>query len=112
MSVFHAWETRAAWAALGVLQCWGAGGRVPTGRGRGTRPAVAGKRGRNDVERLAQRLDDIEELGDRSGPAVRDDQRQRVGVVGTRVNEVDLLAVDLSEEMRPPIEAILLRAPV
>ena len=64
------------------------------------------------MELLAQRFDHVEELGDRAGPAVRNDQRDRVGVVGPRVDEVDLLAVDLREVVRPAVEAVFLRAPV
>src|SRR5690242_4311108 len=62
--------------------------------------------------RVAERTDDIEELRDRTGPAVRDHEWQRVGFGRARVDEVHLLAVDTGEEVRPPVEARFLRAPV
>ena len=43
---------------------------------------------------------------------MRDDQRQRVVVVAARVDEVDLLAVDIGEEVRPAIEPLLFCTPV
>ena len=85
---------------------------VPSRRGSGARPPVTGQRRDHDMERRAQRLDHVEELRHRTGPAVRHEQRRRVGVVGAGVDEVDLLAVDLGERVRPPVEAILLRPPV
>ena len=48
-----------------------------------------------------QRPEDVEELDHRARPTVRDDQRQRVGVRRPRVDEVEVLAVDLGLELRP-----------
>ena len=62
--------------------------------------------------RVAQRLDDVEELRNRARPAVRDDERQRVRFRRARVDEVHLRAVDVGEEVRPPVEPRFLRAPV
>ena len=85
---------------------------VPARLRRDARPAVARKRRRDDVEVFAERFDHVEELGDRARPAVRDDQRQRVRVVGAGVDEVDLLTVDVGEEVRPTVELRFLRPPV
>ena len=54
--------------------------------------------------RVGQRLDDLLELDDRSGPAVRDDQREGVGVRGPLVNEVDVEPFDLRGELVEPIQ--------
>ena len=88
----------------------------------GTRPPVAGNRRAHDVERgrriapvtarVTQRLDDVEELRHRTRPAVRDDQRERVRFGRARVDEVDLLPVDVGEEVRPAVEPLFLHAPV
>ena len=43
---------------------------------------------------IGQRADDVEELDDRAGPAVGEDQRHRVGFGRTDVQEVDVLPVD------------------
>jgi hypothetical protein len=78
---------------------------IPTQRRGCRRKAVPGQRGDDEVERVVgggavrrrvgQRSDDLELLDDRSGPAVRYDQRERVLVLRAHVNEVNLLAVDL-----------------
>ena len=44
--------------------------------------------------RIGERPDHLEELDDRPGPAVRDDERQRVGVRRADVEEVDAEPVD------------------
>ena len=62
--------------------------------------------------RIGQRLDDLELLDRRAGPAVGDDQRQRVLVLRANVDEVDVDAIDLGDEMRQGREARLERAPV
>ena len=61
---------------------------------------------------ITQRLDDLELLDRRAGPAVRDDQRERVLVLRANVDEVDVDAIDLGDEMRQGLEARLERAPV
>jgi hypothetical protein len=50
--------------------------------------------------RVGERADDIEQLDDRTGPAMRHDQRQRVIVLGAHVDEVDVESVDLGDELR------------
>ena len=67
---------------------------------------------------VGQRLDDLQLLEDRSGPAVRDDQRQRVLVRRADVDEVDVEPVDLGDEVRQGVQLrfeaapVVLRAPV
>jgi hypothetical protein len=57
--------------------------------------------------RIDERVDDLELLDDRAGPAVRDDERQRVLVLRADVDEVNVEPVDLGDEVRisPPILA-------
>ena len=50
--------------------------------------------------RIGQRLDDLQLLDDRAGPSVRDEERQRVLVLGADVDEVDVQPVDLGDEVR------------
>jgi hypothetical protein len=64
------------------------------------------------VEVARQRLDHVEELQERAGPAVGEDQRERVRFRGPDVDEVDGLAVDLGGEVRKLVELRLVRAPV
>ena len=58
---------------------------------------------------------DLEHLDHRAGPAVRDDQRQRVLVLRLHVDEVDVEPVDLGDELRelvqPRLEASRRRSP-
>jgi hypothetical protein len=71
--------------------------------------AVAGQRRQHQVEgvlgtsavrgRVGERADDLEQFDDRAGPAVRDDQRQRVLVRRLDVDEVDVHPVDLGREL-------------
>ena len=72
----------------------------------GVRCARAVRRG------IGQRLDDLQLLDDRAGPAVIDDERQRVLVLRTDVDEVDVEAVDLGHELRERVQPRLARAPV
>ena len=53
---------------------------------------------------IGQRPDDLQLLDDRAGPAVRDDQRQRVRVLRADVDEVDVEPVDLGDELRQGVE--------
>src|SRR4029077_18683704 len=56
--------------------------------------------------------DALHELHDRSRPSVRENDRQRVLVRGTHVNEMNANPVDLSTVLREGIEASLEPAPV
>jgi hypothetical protein len=61
---------------------------------------------------IGQWLDDLQLLNDRAGPAVIDDQRQRVLTLRTNVNEVNVEAVDFSDELRQSVQLRLAPAPV
>jgi hypothetical protein len=50
--------------------------------------------------RIGERPDHFEELDDRPGPAVRDDERQRLGVRREDVEEVDAEPIDSRAELR------------
>ncbi len=88
--------------------------RAPAGGRRLPRVPVAGHRRDHHVEgvlgaaavggRVGQRADDVEHLDDRAGPAVRDDQRQRVRVRRLGLDEVDVEAVDLGQELRERVQ--------
>ena len=85
-------------------------GGVPPGRGRLAGKPVAGHRRNHDMERvgcisavcggIGQRIDDLHLFGDRAGPSVRNDERQRIFVFRTDVNEMNVQSVDLGEELR------------
>ena len=60
----------------------------------GVRRAAAMGRG------IGQRLDDLQLLDDRAGPAVRDDERQRILMLRADVDEMDVQPVDLGDELR------------
>jgi hypothetical protein len=84
--------------------------QVPADRRRLARQAVAGEGREHEVERILGRAavcsrigegaDRLEQLDDRARPAVRHDQRQRVLVLRLHVDEVDVDAVDLGDELR------------
>ena len=57
-------------------------------------------------------IDDLQLLDDRAGPAVIDDERQRVFVLRPDVNEVDGEPVDLGGELRECVQLRLADAPV
>ena len=62
--------------------------------------------------RIGERIDDLQLLDDRAGPAVRDDQRQRIFMFRTNVNEVNVQPIDLGDEIRQRIQPRLDLAPV
>jgi hypothetical protein len=49
---------------------------------------------------IGQSVDELQLLDDRARPAVVDDERQRVLMLGANVNEVDVQPVDLGDELR------------
>src|SRR4029450_9053944 len=61
---------------------------------------------------IRERSDGLEQLDDRAGPAVRHDQGQGVVVPRLDVDEVDVQAVDVSDELRERVELRLRLAPV
>ena len=83
---------------------------------------VARQRGRDDVEgvgrvaavgaRVGERSDDAQKLHNRAGVPVADDQWERTRLGGADVQEVDVLAVDGSGELRVLVELRLPLAPV
>ena len=62
--------------------------------------------------RIGQRIDDLQLLDDRAGPSVRDEERQRILVLRANVNEMDVQAVDLGDEVRQGLQLLLALAPV
>jgi hypothetical protein len=84
--------------------------------------AVAGQGRDHQVEGVArvaavgawvgQRADDAQELHDRAGPAMGEDQRQGLWLRGADVEEVDRLAVDGGGELRVLVQPRLVLAPV
>ena len=61
---------------------------------------------------IGQRVDNLHLFGDRARPSVRDDQRQRILVLRADVNEVNVQAVDLSDELWQRVQFCLDFAPV
>jgi hypothetical protein len=61
---------------------------------------------------VGERVDDLQLLDDRAWPAVGDDQRQRVLVLGADVDEMNVKPVDLRCEIRQGVEFRLALAPV
>ena len=68
--------------------------------------------GRAVAARVGERVDDVEELDEGSGPAVEQQQRRGVRLGRTDVEEVVLLPVDHRGELRVPVDAGLLGPPV
>jgi len=62
--------------------------------------------------RIGERADELQLLDDRAGPAVADDHRERVLVLGANVDEVDIQPVDLRDEVRYGVQPRLALAPV
>ena len=61
---------------------------------------------------IGQRIDDLHLLDDRAGPSVRDDERQRIFVFRTDVNEMNVQSIDLGDELRQGVQFRLDLAPV
>jgi hypothetical protein len=61
---------------------------------------------------IGERADELELLDDRAGPAVADDERQRVLVLRANVDEVDVQPIDLGHELREGVQPRLALAPV
>src|SRR5690349_18741453 len=82
----------------------------------------AWERRHDDVERvlrpspvaggIAERADDLHELYDRSRPSVRENDRQRVLLRGTHMDEMNANPVDLGPVLREGVDASLKAAPV
>jgi hypothetical protein len=61
---------------------------------------------------IGQQIDDLQLLYDRAGPAVVDDERQRVLVLRADVDEMNAEPVDLGCELRQGVQLRLAPAPV
>jgi hypothetical protein len=61
---------------------------------------------------VGQRLDDFHLLDDRTGPSVRDDDRQRIRLLRANVDEVNVHAVDHRHELGQRVQPGLELAPV
>jgi hypothetical protein len=61
---------------------------------------------------IGQRIDDLQLLDDRAGPAVRDDDRQCIRMFRTDVNEMNVEPVDLGDEVRQGFQPRLAFAPI
>ena len=70
------------------------------------------RRARAVLRGIGERIDDLQLLDRRARPPVRDDERQRVLVLGANVDEVDVDPVDLGDEVRQGRKALLELAPV
>ncbi len=62
--------------------------------------------------RIGKRIDDLQLLDDRAGPSVRDDERQRIFMFRTNVNEMNVQPIDLGDELRQGVQFCLTLAPV
>src|SRR5271167_923734 len=72
----------------------------------GIRGAAAMRRG------IGQRIDDFQLFDDRARPSVRNDQRQRIFMFRTDVNEMDVEPVDLGDELWQGVQSCFDLAPV
>src|SRR6516164_1205986 len=61
---------------------------------------------------IGERRKDLQLLYDRAGPSVRDDERQRIFMFRTNVNEMNVQPVDLGDELREGIQFCLALAPI
>jgi hypothetical protein len=61
---------------------------------------------------IGERLDDLQLLDDRAGPAMRDDQWQRVLLRRPDLDEMDVEAVELGRVLRQRVQLRLDLAPV
>jgi hypothetical protein len=61
---------------------------------------------------IGQRINDLQLLDDRAGPPVCDDQRQRIFMLRTNVNEMDVQPIDLGDELRQGVKLRFDSAPV
>src|ERR687897_3777901 len=57
-------------------------------------------------------LDDLQLLDDRAWPSVVDDERQRIFMFRTNVDEMNVEPIDLGHELRQGVELLLDLAPI
>jgi hypothetical protein len=58
------------------------------------------RRARAVCRGIGKWVDNLQLLDDRAGPSVRDDERQRIVMLRTSVNEVNVEPIDLGDEVR------------
>ena len=61
---------------------------------------------------INQWIDDLQLLDRRAGPPVRDDDRQRILMFRTNVNEMNVQPIDLGHELRYGVQSRLALAPI
>ncbi len=61
---------------------------------------------------IGEWIDYLHLLDDRAGPSVRDDERQRIFVLRTNVNEMNVQSIDLGHKLREGVHFCLDLAPV
>src|SRR5215208_3978895 len=61
---------------------------------------------------IGKRTDDLQLLDDRARPSVRDDERQRIFMFRTNVNEMNVQPIDLGDGVRKGLQLLLALAPV
>ena len=61
---------------------------------------------------IGQRIDDLHLFDDRAGPSVGDDERQRIFMVRTDVDEVNVESIDLGDELQQSVQSCFNLAPV
>ena len=62
--------------------------------------------------RMGKAVDDMKELDDRSGPAMRQHQGDVMGTRATLVQHMDVLAVDRGDDLGKTVDRRFLRAPI
>jgi len=61
---------------------------------------------------IGERIDNLQLLDNRPGPSVRDDERQRIFMFRTNVNEMNVQPIDLGDEIRQGVQFRLALAPI
>src|SRR6266566_4258795 len=64
------------------------------------------------IQARGKRIDDLQLLDDRAGPPVRDDERQRILMFRTNVDEMNVEPIDLGHELREGVQLRLALAPI
>ena len=85
-------------------------GGVPPGRRRLAGKTVAGHRRNHHIERIGcisavfsgigKRINDLHLFGDRAGPSMRDDDRQRILMLRTNMNKMNVQPINFGDELR------------
>src|SRR5947207_11323114 len=61
---------------------------------------------------ICQRIDDLQLFDDRTRPAVSDDERQRIWMFRTNVDEMNVHAINLGDELRQGVQSRFDLAPI